>query len=65
VGACDGRDPAAEHHRRERRGPRQHPQPVISGLDELRVGLPDRRGDDYGVRIADLRLVVADIDRRT
>ncbi len=64
VRAGDGDDLAAAHHRLERGGPRQQPQPQPLRLDHLGVVVPDGGGDHEGVDVADLVGRVADVAAR-
>ena len=64
VRAGDRDDLAAAHHRLQRGGPRQQPQPQPLRLDHLGVVGPDGGGDHEGVDVADLVGRVADVAAR-
>ncbi len=55
VRAGDGHHPAVEHHRLQAGRARQHQQSAALGLEDLRVVLARRGGDDHGVGVAEVR----------
>ena len=63
VGARDRHPPSVAHHLGQRLGTLEHPATEGMRLRELDVRAPDGRGHHNGLRVGDVRPVVADMDR--